>query len=70
VDKATRAAATVCKTSRIVGRLRSGGANVNDFCPEAILASHSHQISDGRRVIAAPILGGLHHEYRLEPLAA
>lgn len=29
-----------------------------------------HHIRDGHRVIAAPILAGLHHEYRLEPLAA
>jgi hypothetical protein len=29
-----------------------------------------HHIRDGDRVIAAPILAGLHHEYRLEPLAA
>jgi putative transposase len=32
--------------------------------------SNRHRIPDGHRVVAAPILAGLHHEYRLEPLAA
>ena len=31
---------------------------------------HGHQTPTGHRVIAAPILAGLHHEYRLERLAA
>jgi putative transposase len=31
---------------------------------------NGHQIPDGHRIITAPILAGLHHEYRLEPLAA
>ena len=31
---------------------------------------NGHQIPHSHRVIAAPILAGLHHEYRLEPLAA
>jgi len=31
---------------------------------------NGHRIPDGHRVIAGPILAGLHHEYRLAPLAA
>ena len=29
-----------------------------------------HQVPDGHRVIAASIMVGLHHAYRLDPLAA
>ena len=29
-----------------------------------------HRIREGQRVVATPILSGLHHEYRLEPRAA
>jgi transposase InsO family protein len=40
--------------------------------PHDSLASCSsgHQIRDGHRVVAAPVLGGLHYEYRLESIAA
>jgi len=32
--------------------------------------SSGHRIRDGHRVVAKQVLGGLHHEYRLEPIAA
>jgi putative transposase len=40
--------------------------------PSARPAARSgrHQLSHGHRVFARPILGGLHHEYRLEQIAA
>ena len=34
------------------------------------LQAHRHQIPPGSRVVARSILGGLHHEYRLEQRAA
>jgi putative transposase len=39
-------------------------------CDEAEQPSNGHRIPDGHRVVASPILAGLHHEYRLEPKAA
>jgi transposase InsO family protein len=38
--------------------------------PDPFAQPNGHHIPAGHRVIAAPILAGLHHEYRLEPLAA
>ena len=37
---------------------------------EARQPSNGHRIPDGHRVVAVPILAGLHHEYGLESLAA
>jgi hypothetical protein len=33
------------------------------------LSASGHRIRNGRRVVTKPFLGGLHHEYRLEPMA-
>jgi hypothetical protein len=35
----------------------------------AELQTHRHQLPTGRRVLAEPILGGLHHEYLLDRAA-
>jgi putative transposase len=47
------------------------GPGIPDF-PAARFAPplHRHRMPDDRRVVAKPILDGLHHEYRLEQLAA
>jgi putative transposase len=34
-----------------------------------VVGSNGHELLDGHRVVAALILGGLHHEYRLEQAA-
>jgi hypothetical protein len=46
------------------------GPGIPEVPPEKLAQPTGHHIRDGHRVIAAPILAGLHHEYRLEPLAA
>jgi transposase InsO family protein len=38
--------------------------------PDLAPVPSGHRIRDGHRVVATPILGGLHHEYRLESRAA
>ena len=46
------------------------GPGIPDVPPGRLAQPNGHHIPAGHRVIAAPILAGLHHEYRLEPLAA
>jgi transposase InsO family protein len=46
------------------------GPGIPEVPPERLAQPTGHHIRDGHRVIAAPILAGLHHEYRVEPLAA
>jgi putative transposase len=41
------------------------GPGIPDVPLERLARLNGHQIPDGHRVIAAPILAGLHHEYRL-----
>jgi putative transposase len=45
------------------------GPGLPDPPPDRAVASNGHQLPDGQRVVSTPILGGLHHEYRLEPAA-
>ncbi len=46
------------------------GPGIPDAPPEKLACSRGHHIAAGHRVVATPILAGLHQEYRLQPLAA
>jgi putative transposase len=46
------------------------GPGIPNVPLDKLAPAHGHRIPDGHRVVAAPILAGLHHEYRLESLAA
>jgi putative transposase len=46
------------------------GPGIPDIPLDRLVHPSGHQVPDGQRVIATPILGGLHHEYDLKPIAA
>jgi hypothetical protein len=46
------------------------GPGIPDVPSDQLPVVSGHRIPDGHRVVASSILGGLHHEYRLERMAA
>jgi putative transposase len=46
------------------------GSGIPDGASGTPTRQNGHRIPDGHRITATPILAGLHHEYRLERLAA
>jgi hypothetical protein len=54
------------------GRLHSrlGPGIPEPTASDTVKQLSGHRIPKGHRVVAKPILGGLHHEYRLERVAA
>jgi transposase InsO family protein len=58
----------ICHYNR--GRPHSSlGPGIPDPPPDRVVGSTGHQLPDDHRVVATPVLGGLHHEYRLEAAA-
>jgi transposase InsO family protein len=45
------------------------GPGLPDPPPDRVVASTGHKLPGDHRVVVTPILGGLHHEYRLEAAA-
>jgi putative transposase len=52
-----------------VGTRRILHLNVRTTLDWRELGPHGHRIPDGHEVVWTPVLGGLHHEYRLQPAA-
>src|SRR5262249_34101955 len=45
------------------------GPGLPDPPPVGVVESNGHELPDDHRVVVTPVLGGLHHEYRLEAAA-